>query len=73
MRERERERSPSRLHAVSAEPHMRLNPTNHERVRHDLSQNQDSDAQLTEPPRWPKDFSKTLKGLQNSWKDENQL
>ena len=34
-REREKERIPSRLHTVSAEPNMGLNPTNHE--IHDLS------------------------------------
>ena len=33
-RERKRERIPSRLHAVSAEPNMGLHLTNHDIIRH---------------------------------------
>ena len=50
-RERERERTPSRLCAVSTEPDGRLEPT--KPWDHALSQNQESDAQPTEPPRHP--------------------
>ena len=43
QREKERERIPSRLHAVSAEPDTGLEPTSREIV-HDLSRNHESDA-----------------------------
>ena len=49
--EREGERIPSRLHDISPEPDDRARI--HELRNHDLSQNQDSDTQLTESPRHP--------------------
>ena len=51
-RERGRERIPSRLHTVSAEPDAGLHLMNCE-SDHDQSQNQESDVRLTEPPRRP--------------------
>ena len=52
-RERERERIPSRFHTVSSEADVGLDPVNwsHELWDHDLSWNQESHAQLTEPAR----------------------
>ena len=51
-RERGKERIPSRLHTVSAEPDVGLQLTN---LRdHDLSRNQGLDAQPTKPPRCPR-------------------
>ena len=57
-REREREKSGERgrgreriLSTVTMEPDMGLNPTTH--WDHDLNQNQESDAQPTEPSRCP--------------------
>ena len=48
----ERERLPSRLHSVSAEPNVGLDLTNHETII--LSQNQESDTCQTEPLRCPR-------------------
>ena len=45
----QREKVPSRLHTVSTEPDARLKLRN-------LSQNQESDVQWTEPPRQPAFF-----------------
>ena len=47
-RERERQRIPHRLHSVSAEPDTGLEPM--KPWDRDLSYNQESDAQPTDPP-----------------------
>ena len=47
----ERERNPSRLRSASTEPEMGLKLMN--RGEHNLSRNQESEAQLTEQPRYP--------------------
>ena len=51
--EEERERIPSRLCTVSVEPEVGVDPTP---WNHDLSANEESDAQPTEPPRCPYDL-----------------
>ena len=50
-RDRGRERIPSRYSTVSTELDPGLDPMNREIMT--LSRNQESDAQLTEPPRCP--------------------
>ena len=57
-RERGRERLPSRLHAVGAEPDMGLEPV--KLCDHDQSGNQELDAQPTEPPKHPSTQSKVV-------------
>ena len=49
-RERERERIPSRLHTVRAEPSAVLELTNQEIM---TGAETESDAELSEPPRYP--------------------
>ena len=56
-RETERERIPSRLCTISTEPNVELESTGPR--DHNLSQNQEPDAQPTEPSRHPQ--SKILK------------
>ena len=51
QRERRRERIPSRLYAVSAEPNAGLRLTNCEILI--MTQNQELDTEPTEPPRHP--------------------
>ena len=60
-RERERERIPNRLHTVSTEPD--CGARSHKPRDHDLSQNQELVAQLTDPARLP---SNSLPGLEVS-------
>ena len=50
--EGQRERIPSKLHTINTKPNMGLDPMNRE--DHDLSQNQESDLNQTEPSRRPK-------------------
>ena len=51
QKEKERERIPRRLRTASTESNVGLEPTKPQDF--DLSQNQESDAQLTEPPMHP--------------------
>ena len=55
-RGREGDRIPSRPHADSAEREVELELRNH-KIMHDLSGNQELDAQLTEPPRCPRNVN----------------
>ena len=49
--ERERKKIPNRLHTECVEPNAGFDLMT---LRYDLSQNQELDTQLTEPPRHPK-------------------